>query len=389
MGTSRSYANHTKMPRLFCNSNEDRSTAHFYTRDVVIDQPTLSAYALGCSILGGGGGGDTDIAVCFAAQALLTDGPVRVVTLDDLPDDGLVMPWCFVGAPTVFIEKLWNGDEGRRLVEDVEALTGRPVTALMTAEIGGQNGVLHLGWASRLGLPVVDADGMGRSFPLITQTKMHLLDVSATPIIVTDERANTLVLRTRTNEWAETLVRATVAAMGGRGATAMYLMTVAEARRAVIRGSVSRALRLGQAVQKAEHDRVTAIRAELGAIELISGRVVDVERRTSGAFVRGSVAIAELTAAPQMLRLEIQNENLVALRDGRVVASTPDVISVLDSQTAEAIGTERIRYGQRVSVIGFASDSVWRSERGLEVAGPRAFGYDFSYMPVEELHAAL
>src|SRR5215468_8359840 len=91
------------MPRLSCNSNEDRSTAHFYTRDVVIDQPTLSAYALGCSILGGGGGGDTDTAVCFAAQALLTDGPVRVVTLDDLPDDGLVMPWCFVGAPTCFI----------------------------------------------------------------------------------------------------------------------------------------------------------------------------------------------------------------------------------------------------------------------------------------------
>src|SRR5262249_16661022 len=156
--------------------------------------------------------------------------------------------------------------------------------------------------ASRLRLPIVDADGMGRSFPLITQTKMHLLDVPATPIIVTDERANTLVLRTRTNEWAETLVRATVAAMGGRGATAMDRMTVGEARRAVIRGSVSRALRLGQAVQEAEHDRVAAIRAELGAIELISGRVVDVERHTSGAFVRGSVAIAELTAAPHMLR---------------------------------------------------------------------------------------
>jgi len=90
-----------------------------------------------------------------------------------------------------------------------------------------------------------------------------------------------------------------------------------------------------------------------------------------------------------MLRLEIQNENLVALRDGRVVASTPDVISVLDSQTAEAIGTERIRYGQRVSVIGFASDSIWRSARGLEVAGPRAFGYDFPYVPVEDLHAAV
>jgi uncharacterized protein len=79
---------------------------------------------------------------------------------------------------------------------------------------------------------------------------------------------------------------------------------------------------------------------------------------------------------------------LVALEQGRVLASVPDVISVLDSESAQAIGTERIRYGQRVTVIAFPCDPVWRTGPGLAATGPRAFGYDFDYSPVEQLAQA-
>jgi DUF917 family protein len=105
--------------------------------------------------------------------------------------------------------------------------------------------------------------------------------------------------------------------------------------------------------------------------------------------VRGSVVVEGLgDDAGRLLRLELQNENLVALEQGRVRASVPDLISVLDSETADAISTERIRYGQRITVIAFACDPVWRTEQGIAVAGPRAFGYDFDYVPVEELASA-
>jgi uncharacterized protein len=57
----------------------------------------------------------------------------------------------------------------------------------------------------------------------------------------------------------------------------------------------------------------------------------------------------------------------------------PDLITVLDSETGDAISTERIRYGQRVTVIAIACDPVWQTDQGLKVAGPRAFGYDFDY----------
>jgi hypothetical protein len=89
----------------------------------------------------------------------------------------------------------------------------------------------------------------------------------------------------------------------------------------------------------------------------------------------------------RLLRLEIQNENLVALEDGVVRASVPDLISVIDSATGAAIATEHVRYGQRVTVIGFACDPIWRTPRGIETAGPRAFGYDFDYEPLEVMRA--
>ena len=132
-----------------------------------------------------------------------------------------------------------------------------------------------------------------------------------------------------------------------------------------------------------------ALIAELGAFRLITGKVLDVERRTTSGFARGSVVVEGLGAdAGRLIRLELQNENLVALERGRVLASVPDLITVLDSETADAIATERIAYGQRVTVIAFGCDPVWRTEQGIAVAGPRAFGYEFDYLPVEELAGA-
>jgi len=162
-----------------------------------------------------------------------------------------------------------------------------------------------------------------------------------------------------------------------------------QARVATVRNSVSKAIRIGDALAGAKGSPVDALIAELGAFQLVTGKVLDVERHTTSGFVRGSVVIEGLGEdAGRLIRLELQNENLVALERGRVLASVPDLITVVDSETADAILTETIRYGQRVTLIAFACDPVWRTERGIDVAGPRAFGYEFDYQPVEELARA-
>lgn len=348
----------------------------------VIDVDHLPVLARGCAVMGAGGGGDSLIGVLMAREAILRHGPVPLVDLDDLPDDDLVMPCGLVGAPTVAIEKLESGEEGVRLAEEVQTLLGRPVAAIMPFEIGGSNGVIPLTWAARLGLPYVDADGMGRAFPLMPQMTMNLAGVSSSPCLLSDERLNTLVLRTGSVQWTERLLRSTVAAFGGAGVAALYLMDVKTARRATVRGSVSKALKIGSVIMRGDVDPVQAIVTELRAQELMRGKVVEVERATAGGFVRGTVLVEDQHDATRLLRLEIQNENLAALEDGRVRACVPDIITVLDAASGGVLVTERLRYGQRVSVIAFPVDPIWRTPEGLAVAGPGAFGYDFEHSEI-------
>jgi hypothetical protein len=355
----------------------------------LLDPDSLRALARGCAILGAGGGGDAHVTLLQALQATEDFGPVPLVDLDELPDDALIMPCGGIGAPTVSIEKIENGNEGERLREELEYLTGRPVAALMATEIGGGNGLQPISWAAAMHLPLVDADGMGRAFPEVPQVTMQLAGIPPSPAVITDERGNLIVFRTISGDWMERLERAAAAEFGGAASSTEFSLTAAQARTATIRDSVSLAIRIGEAIARAEGDPGTALIAEIGAYRLVSGKVSDVERHTTSGFVRGSVVIEGLGEdAGRLIRLELQNENLVALERGRVLASVPDLITVLDAETAEAIATERIRYGQRVTVIAFACAPVWRTEKGIAATGPRAFGYDFDYLPVEELAGA-
>jgi uncharacterized protein len=370
----------------------------------LLDPSALRALARGCAILGAGGGGDPHLGLLQALQATEEHGPVPLVDLDELADDALIMPCGGIGAPTVGLEKFGNGDEGGRLRDHLEQLTGRRVAALMSSEIGGSNGLHPVAWAARTGLPVLDADGMGRAFPEVPQVSMQVAGISPSPCVMTDERGNVIVFRAVSGRWLERLARAAAVEMGGRAASTEYVLTVAEARQATLRGSVSLAMRIGQAAVGAA-DPVAAVLAATGGFGLVTGKLTDVDRRTTGGFARGSVEVEGLGPdAGRVVRLEFQNENLVVVELGpaagrrrggdrgvvppgqhNIRASVPDVITVLDSQTAGAIPTERLRYGQRVTVIAFGCHPLWRTAAGLALAGPRAFGYDVGYVPVEEL----
>src|SRR5215471_15332183 len=92
-------------------------------------------------------------------------------------------------------------------------------------------------------------------------------------------------------------------------------------------------------------------------------------RRGSPEKRRGSTAWDSLVSSSLLLRF--QNENLVAIRDGDMVASVPDLIVVVSSDMCEPITTEELRYGFRVTVLAAPCDARWRTPKGLELVDPR------------------
>jgi DUF917 family protein len=345
----------------------------------------LRDIARGAAVLGTGGGGDPYVGRLLAESAIRAHGPVRLLEVDEVPGDALVVASAMIGAPTVMLEKLPAGGEASSAMRALEEVLGRPVTHTVSIEAGGLNSTIPFVTAAELGLPVVDADGMGRAFPEVQMVLCTLAGVDASPLALADEKGNALVMRTVSNAWAERFARSATVEMGASAMMAVYALAGAQLEQAMVAGTITLCEELGALIrhERAAHgDGVGAVIERLRGRALISGKVVDVARRTEGGFARGE---ALLVGDGCSLKLHFQNEHLLAVLDGEVVASTPDLIVVLDAETGEPVTTEGLRYGQRVVALGAPCDPRWRSPGGLELAGPRVFGYDHDFAPVEAL----
>ena len=116
---------------------------------------------------------------------------------------------------------------------------------------------------------------------------------------------------------------------------------------------------------------------------LFSGKVVDLDRRTTGGFARGTVIIDGLDDfAGQRMDIDFQNENLVAQVDGEIVCTVPDLICAVTTDGGEPVTTELMRYGLRVTILGFPAPALWTTPQGLAESGPHHFGYDVDYTPL-------
>jgi DUF917 family protein len=82
------------------------------------------------------------------------------------------------------------------------------------------------------------------------------------------------------------------------------------------------------------------------------------------------------------MTVEFQNEFLIARHDEVVVATTPDIISIVDAETLRNIGSESVRYGQRVKVIALEAPTILTTPAALAVVGPRAFGMELDYRSI-------
>ncbi|HEU4959343.1 MAG TPA: DUF917 domain-containing protein [Sphingomonas sp.] len=360
-----------------------------------IDRAVLPDLAYGAAFLGSGGGGDPYYGRLLCEAELARNGPVELIAPDRLPDDALVAPCGWIGAPTVSVEKLPSGRETLAGLRKLEEILGRPIDALLPIEIGGGNGLAPLAAAARLGIPIVDADGMGRAFPESQMTILNIHGVSACPSVMTDSFGRTLVIENSDNLAHERIARAVSVAMGGIAHMTEYPLSGAEARAHAIGGSISTAIAIGAAVRqarKAGEDPFEALYAALRATgiyrfagELFDGKIVDLERETRAGFSVGRLTLEGLHGGGGMEVL-FQNENLVARRSGTVCAMVPDIITVMDRETADTITTERLKYGQRVKVIGAAAPALLRENRALDFVGPKAFGIDEPYRPIETLN---
>ncbi|MEM8923687.1 MAG: DUF917 domain-containing protein [Actinomycetota bacterium] len=343
----------------------------------------IEPLCLGATLLGTGGGGDPYIAKLMDHPALETFGPVEVVDARDLDPEALVLTTAIIGAPTVILEKLPAGTEFVGAVKALSSYLGREPVAILPIEVGGLNTMLPIATAAEMGLPIVNADSMRRAFPQIEMTVFTLAGLPAGPLSVADEKGNQCVFETTTNQVAEMLARAAVIQLGLANSISCYPMTAGEVAEHAIHDSLTYCMAIGRALQEVKDGHVGAwerFLATSGARRFFTGKVVDVNRRTTDGFARSTLLLEDLDGSGSTMRIEVQNENLIAFLDEEPVITTPNLICLLDHETYEPITTEYISYGNRTVVIGMPCAPEWHRDGMLELVGPAAFGYDVDFV---------
>lgn len=345
----------------------------------------LDHLATGAWILGTGGGGDPYHGLLGIKQLYKEGARVELLDPQALDDSASVAVLAQMGAPVVNLERITDANMTIKAVRMMEDYVGRKFDALMPSEIGGGNALQPFLAAAKLGLPVVDADTMGRAYPSVFHTSFAVGDLAPHPFALADIRDNEIMI-TRSVDWlwSERVGRKIVVELGSRAFTCKAPRTGREVKDWGIPYTVTQAIKLGRAVHEARRrheDPVETVLAHERGRALFRGKVVDVVRRTTDGYLRG---LADLEGLDQdrgrQYRVEFQNEFLVGRLDGTVQVTTPELICLLDSVSGEAVGTERLRYGQRITVVVLPAPRLFLTPKGLHHTGPRAFNYDFDFV---------
>ncbi|MCL2913475.1 DUF917 domain-containing protein [Shewanella corallii] len=350
----------------------------------------------GAVFLGTGGGGDPYVGELLLLQEIRKGRHVRVIKASELADDAQVVSIAGIGAPSVLVEHLQSEDTCRSLVAKMEAQLGKKIDAIIPAEIGGLNSIIPMAVSAQLGLPVIDADGMGRAFPHLEMVTFSVYGSSAVPICIANEFGDSVIIeKTTTDRKAEDLARGICANLGAMIYSALYPMSGAETKAKAVHNTLSYCMEIGRGIREAREQLSNPIEGIMAILEqpdidrhariLFEGKVIDINRETRDGWHWASVVMAPLDGGDDRFELDIQNEYLQGKLNGKTTCLVPDLIATLDLDTCEPLTAEALKYGQRLRVIGTAAAPIMRRPECLKVFGPAGFGMDDEFVPLEAL----
>ncbi len=367
---------------------------------IELSQHDLEDILYGCTILGTGGGGSLKKGLELINKALALGKRFRLADFKDVSDDAwIATPYMCGSISPITAELEAQYADLPRLEEPLpylafkamEEYLGKSFYGVLSTELGGGNTAEAFYVAAMLDKPMIDADPAGRSVPELQHSTYYLYGLPIHPLACANQFGDVIILPKVVNDLrAETLVRAMAVASKNSIGVADHPAQAKVLRGAVILGAISYAWKIGRLFREAREKGISASRHIANTANgffLFRGKVNRFDYDTVEGFTVGDVYIdGEGEYAGQQYHLWFKNEHIIAWRDGQVDVSVPDLICVFDEHSNEPNLNPYFSEEMLVSVLGLPAPAEWRSQRGLEIFGPRHFGFDISYEPVEERH---
>ena len=349
----------------------------------------------GAAILGTGGGGSLTEGIELIDEALAAGKTFRLASFDDLaPEDLIGTPYgCGAISPLTEAERkkyarLPEAQENFYILcmKQMEAYMGKELKAVISTELGGHNTATALYCGAMADKLIVDGDPAGRSVPGLQNSTYYLHNVPMCPISVMNKFGEgTVVTSVFDDERAEDLVRALAVVSQNIVAVMDHVNTAEVLKNAVIRGAISQSEAIGKAFLTAKAqggDFVSAVTEAGKGKPMFRGVVTKSTYETRDGFTFGDTEIRGAGEyAGHTLRVWYQNENIISWLDGEIFVTVPDLICLFDLDEKMPQLNPYAREGENVAVIALPAPNEWTTQRGLEIFGPRFFGYDVDYTP--------
>ncbi len=343
----------------------------------------------GTRILGCGGGGAPEEGMEAIRQTYDEGLSFQLEQLEDLSDDILVVTVGLVGGGITEAEQQQvlpfkrTGDAVLRAIEALENHLGQKFGAYMPCEPGAGNSFVPFRAAAINGVVTVDLDTAGRAKPEIVNSTTSIFDVSLAPLAIASDFGDVLLMtETIDARRVEMVTRYIARASGGMCAVARCPITIKEARGKLISGTLSRCLAAGRAIRHSS-DPIGELARALPATPIFEGTISARTREEEGGFMWGEILLSgRKSSQGHDYRIYYKNENLIGWMDDALHTTTPDLMALVDAQTGEGVYNwtdEDLRVGHDVVLLHAPADPLWLSKRGLELFGPRYFGFDFDY----------
>ena len=361
-------------------------------------------FVRGCAIMGIGGGGFPELGLKSLLNALDEGLTIEWVDVDEIADDiwtasvyetGTIAP--LTPDTKAEIERLGlqprlAGTEMEVALQELANYAGVTIGAVVPVELGGDSTPFPLVAAARLGLSLVDGDYCGRAIPEEMQGTPNLYEKNIHPFASVDRWGNVCILKDAANFYAvERIQKMLSVAAYGSCHLADTLLPGKEMKEIVIRDTLTYSFDLGAAVREARvngEDPVQAVVDFTKGWLLFTGEVERKEWEDREGYMWGTTWVNGTgSSSGHEFRFWFKNENHVCWLDDEPLVTTPDLIAVLDRSTGEGRINTNIEPGDHVAVVGIKGPEVFRSERGLSGAGPRHFGFEIDYVPIEERFA--
>lgn len=336
-------------------------------------------------------------------KAALAAGKVfRTITVDNIAPDGLVVavqgiggggPWEHVIERTEKqgLEKI--EDMRRSTIELFSEYMEQDVSAIVRSEAAGATATaLILG--AEMGIPTLDGGITGRAVPEVQQSIPWINGIASVPTAIITPWGDQIIIKHAIDEYrVEDITRAIAVASAGDAMITMTPMRGDQLSKAVLKGNLSEAELYGRTVREAreqEKDPIEALVNVTDGYKLFEGVVVKAEDRGDRGFNWVEAEFEGVNAfAGQRYKVFVKNENIVGWLNGNLNAMAPDYIYNLDPETGHStlgVGYGGYVVGEKVAMVGVRAPAPWRSKKGIELIGPRHFGFDFDYVKLEDIH---